>query len=207
MMSPKELELSLELDPDRPESNVVDMSIHYGPEVPDGIDADDPIGLLRDFNNLPPKTRHDTDHPSSSHGLIGVTNVMVGDLGTEVTTESLRADAMVRSSGIDDLMETSGTHVPTRSSGVVNVEGLRVPTSWWDRQASDDDDVEADDDDVEADDDDVEADDDDVEADDDVETDKDDVEADDDDVETDKDDVEADDDEDGDEEIDEEIDD
>ncbi|KFK23670.1 hypothetical protein AALP_AAs69573U000100 [Arabis alpina] len=104
------------------------------------------LGLLRDFDNLPPKTLHGTDHPSSSHGLIGVTNVMVGNLGTEVTTESLSADAMVRSSGIDDLMETSGTRVATRSSGVVNVEGLRVPTSWWDRQASDDDDVEADDD-------------------------------------------------------------
>ncbi|KFK22525.1 hypothetical protein AALP_AAs39623U000300 [Arabis alpina] len=201
----------------RHESNIVDMSVHNGPEVLDGIDADDPIGLLRDFDNLTSKTRHGTDHPSSLHGPIGVTNVMVGDLGIEVTTESLSADATVRSSSIDDMMETSGTRVATRSSGVVDVEGLRVsevggpsaaettsPESLVGahvrvvtksvRRGGDVEVVDTDDNDVKADDDDVEADDDDVEAD------KDDVEADDDDVEADKYDIEADDDEDGNEE-------
>ncbi|KFK21968.1 hypothetical protein AALP_AAs73735U000200 [Arabis alpina] len=171
MMSPKELGFSLELDPDGHGSNVVDMSVHYGPKVPDGIDADNPIGLLYDFDNLPPKTCHGTDHPSSSHGHIGVTNVMVGNLDTEVTTESSSADAAVRSSGIDDLMRPQVSEVggpsaaETTSPGSLVRAHVHVATKFIRRGGDvvvvdDDDDVKANDDDVEANEDDIEADDD-----------------------------------------------
>ncbi|KFK29595.1 hypothetical protein AALP_AA7G154700 [Arabis alpina] len=126
MVNPKELGLSLELDPDGHGSIVVDTSVHHGPEVFDCTDIIDPTSLLRGFDDLPSETRHGLDHPTSPYIHIRVTDAM-DTSGTEVETESSSADVVVRLSGTDDPMETSNTRVMS-ADVMVRPSGTDDPT-------------------------------------------------------------------------------